>query len=937
MPANVTECEEINNTETQDVQPFTWVLADIHPPRRSESAPPHLNSIFHSDYHSLDTAGSLQEAVLGASNCGVSELLRSPWSSLSWSSIPKHRSLDSRQLESLAEEVSESNSFFTDLAREAQAASSLSASKPDHGLQNDVMPSSSVADSNVAHLSVSPLSLAPSSPNASPHDSSTSSPVLRHHSPPHHSRLSPNRPGPATPPEPPTSSQSLSQQLNEQPQQQAAPDVASSSGQTPAQHEQRPGQGQGSGRQPGHSRSRTQYPGAAQQWVPHGMGHHRGGSEGALYPPYAQPPPPPPIPQHQRPSMQWHTGQARPRPPRSHDGSGPHPSMGGMLPAQPQQQMGVAAMGLGMYPGVMPYGMMPGMHPQGGMQQPMYLPNGYMMTYYPQMPPSNMPVYGMENGVQGGPQRPHGAFPQSAPFPPALDPHFADYMHHMSQQQVFPGTPLSAHVDRSSKSLKEAAAQGNIAQGSTGQPIRAANGLHRRNSSALSAASSATSADRDRGNRQVPDRRGDGATATNSSAGMRGRGCDDSCAAADPEHMAAAAALLERFKAKTKSQPFELQDIKGYVHDFCRDQHGSRFIQQKLADASPEEIMAVFEEVEPHAISLMQDVFGNYVIQKCFEHGSKEVLEALAGVILGHVLALSLQMYGCRVIQKALEVLPLEQQRLVVRELQGQVMRCVRDQNGNHVIQKSIERVKPTTEIQAIIEDIKGSVVSLSTHPYGCRVVQRVLEHCNISDATEHIRKEILRSTALLATDQYGNYVIQHMLEHGPASARQEIIEKLHGQVVRLSQHKFASNVIEKCLQYGGSNSRQASVQEVLGSSDGESALQMMTKDQYANYVVQKMLEVCDDSQRQLLMTRITIFLNQLKKLTYGKHIVARVEKLLVAGKAAAAVQQAPQTADALASVSKEAAQLQQSRPIIDGSSSTAAAAAPLDQPAPTS
>ena len=66
-----------------------------------------------------------------------------------------------------------------------------------------------------------------------------------------------------------------------------------------------------------------------------------------------------------------------------------------------------------------------------------------------------------------------------------------------------------------------------------------------------------------------------------------------------------------------------VQDIKGYVHDFCRDQHGSRFIQQKLADAPPEEIMAVFEEVEPHAISLMQDVFGNYVIQKCFEHGSK--------------------------------------------------------------------------------------------------------------------------------------------------------------------------------------------------------------------------------------------------------------------------------------------------------------------------
>jgi len=55
----------------------------------------------------------------------------------------------------------------------------------------------------------------------------------------------------------------------------------------------------------------------------------------------------------------------------------------------------------------------------------------------------------------------------------------------------------------------------------------------------------------------VPDRRGDGATATNSNAGMRGRSSDESCLPADPEHVAAA--LLERFKAKNKSQPFELQ------------------------------------------------------------------------------------------------------------------------------------------------------------------------------------------------------------------------------------------------------------------------------------------------------------------------------------------------------------------------------------------
>ena len=38
---------------------------------------------------------------------------------------------------------------------------------------------------------------------------------------------------------------------------------------------------------------------------------------------------------------------------------------------------------------------------------------------------------------------------------------------------------------------------------------------------------------------------------------------------------------------------FLLQDIKGHVYDFCRDQFGSRFIQQKLETATPDEVTAI--------------------------------------------------------------------------------------------------------------------------------------------------------------------------------------------------------------------------------------------------------------------------------------------------------------------------------------------------------
>lgn len=52
-----------------------------------------------------------------------------------------------------------------------------------------------------------------------------------------------------------------------------------------------------------------------------------------------------------------------------------------------------------------------------------------------------------------------------------------------------------------------------------------------------------------------------------------------------------------------------------------------------------------------------------------------------------------------------------------------------------------------------------------------------------------------------------------------------------------------------------------------------------MMKDQYANYVVQKMIDVSEPTQRKVLMHKIRPHLNSLRKYTYGKHIIAKLEK----------------------------------------------------------
>uniref|UniRef100_A0A3B4BRR4 PUM-HD domain-containing protein n=1 Tax=Pygocentrus nattereri TaxID=42514 RepID=A0A3B4BRR4_PYGNA len=269
--------------------------------------------------------------------------------------------------------------------------------------------------------------------------------------------------------------------------------------------------------------------------------------------------------------------------------------------------------------------------------------------------------------------------------------------------------------------------------------------------------------------------------------------------------------LLEDFR-NNRFPNLQLRDLPGHMVEFSQDQHGSRFIQQKLERATPAERQMVFGEILQAAYQLMTDVFGNYVIQKFFEFGSADQKLALATRIRGHVLPLALQMYGCRVIQKALESISSDQQ--VIENVLYSVKTWPNDQNGNHVVQKCIECVQPQA-LQFIIDAFQGQVFVLSTHPYGCRVIQRILEHCT-QEQTLPILEELHQhseqlgqkyqgvslemtpktyysvSSDALFKDQYGNYVIQHVLEHGRPEDKSKIVAEVRGKVLALSQHKFA-------------------------------------------------------------------------------------------------------------------------------------------------
>jgi len=409
----------------------------------------------------------------------------------------------------------------------------------------------------------------------------------------------------------------------------------------------------------------------------------------------------------------------------------------------------------------------------------------------------------------------------------------------------------------------------------------------------------------------------------------RGRG-------GDAKASAMTSPLLEEFRS-TKTRDWTMRRIEGHVVEFCQDQNGSRFIQQRLEMGNVAEQQIVMQEVLPAIRRLRNDVFGNYVVQKLLDFGTPQMKADIRETLEGEMLQLSLQMYGCRVVQKALETVDEDDLPRLLREFHHNVLSCIHDQNGNHVIQKCIEvlnnrahkaashgdlhRAKFLSEqIDFVIDDVLVNTAALSCHPYGCRVLQRILEHCGEVRKTE-ILDEIKKCHKKLLDDQYGNYVIQHVLQFGRDEDRDSILQiVVDGGLLGMSRQKFASNVVEKLLKYGNGNQRRAVVREMLKVSmmcgftcwtslataashhsivschsqpaddpsfpsdpaDGQaSVVLLMVRDAYANYVVQTTLDVVPESdEKRMLLAELNSHAEELRNYTFAKHIVAKLSSL---------------------------------------------------------
>ncbi|OEL28345.1 putative pumilio-like protein 7, chloroplastic [Dichanthelium oligosanthes] len=316
-----------------------------------------------------------------------------------------------------------------------------------------------------------------------------------------------------------------------------------------------------------------------------------------------------------------------------------------------------------------------------------------------------------------------------------------------------------------------------------------------------------------------------------------------------------------------------LAGLRGFMNHVARDQHGCRFLQQRLDDGK-REVDIIFAGVSRHAAQLMVDPFGNYLMQKLLavcDAGQRMALVLTLAASPFALVRISLNVHGTRAVQKLIESLRTREEiGLVIDALRPGFLELIKDPNGNHVVQKCLQSFE-ADDNKAIFDAASVHCLDIGMQCHGCCVLQR----CIARSRGEH-REKLVAAIACngfeLAQDAYGNYVVQYVIDLKIPNANSSLAQQFEGKYIHLSMQKFSSNVVEKCLKVFKEADKAKIILELLSMPHLEQLLQHP----YANYVIYSALQNSKGSLHSALTNAIRPHMELLRTSPYCKRIYSR-------------------------------------------------------------
>eukprot|EP01084_Bolivina_argentea_P295514 508790_1 len=325
-----------------------------------------------------------------------------------------------------------------------------------------------------------------------------------------------------------------------------------------------------------------------------------------------------------------------------------------------------------------------------------------------------------------------------------------------------------------------------------------------------------------------------------------------------------------------------------------KDQNGSRYIQDKLTKNKDSKLIDIVLKhiifTAKQILDLSEDIFGNYVIQIFFEISNETQIQLLIDeLLINNCQRLTHSVYGCRVIQKAFDRISKSECIRLVNELSHsnneEINKYIIGPNSNHVIQKILTLDIDSKHFDWINECIMNNISFYSSHIFGCRIVQNLIKlRGNNSLLISIVTNDKL--LLILCKSEYGNYVVQDIINYNGNDKRiiSMVKDSIFKNILNLSKNKFGSNVVEKCLMISKAKDIDQLLNKLLVKNRHKNMKNMllveMIQDKFANYVIQKLLNIANHKQQSRIIYFVQKHINNLKGLKYGKHIMDKIKKI---------------------------------------------------------
>jgi len=328
-------------------------------------------------------------------------------------------------------------------------------------------------------------------------------------------------------------------------------------------------------------------------------------------------------------------------------------------------------------------------------------------------------------------------------------------------------------------------------------------------------------------------------------------------------------------------------DLFSNLFSSISDQIKSRQLQSLLEEKKDDLnfLSKFFEKIKLNLPSLTKHQFGNYVIQKYFEillnKNIKILLKKFFLSISDNLYEISIDNYGSRFFQNSLDklkdgkysIIDSNEINTIFKNLiENNIMKLCNHKDGNFVFQK-INKIFPKNKNNFIYESLIKHACEISQLTQGAAIMKNSIEIANEKQKEKLILK-ILDNIDVLINSQFGNFTLQIITDLKEYKYNKIVYDYIKNNVLDLSKKKFSSNVIDKCIIKNYDLSIDLAKYIIDNNFIGE-----MIVDQYANYTVQKILQIVDAEYYQKCVNQIKPCLEILLKTQKGSKVYERLKE----------------------------------------------------------